>query len=132
MDGISARAMPSPDALSSQQKGGAKLSSERYIDAVLAGDALWTDIDDWIRRWHAGEGAEHELHEFLGMTWDEYCVWVEQPAILRAVIAARESGKSVAEVLDEAHEYPLAARGLSSADAHRVREWLQETGRLPS
>lgn len=31
-----------------------------------------------IERWHMGDGEEMELHEYLGWTWDEYSLWVEQ------------------------------------------------------
>jgi hypothetical protein len=30
------------------------------------------EIDDLVERWHQGAGGRQELHEFLGMTWDEY------------------------------------------------------------
>jgi hypothetical protein len=35
------------------------------------------NIDDLIDRWHEG-GTGMELHEFLGMSQDEYRAWVEQ------------------------------------------------------
>lgn len=34
------------------------------------------EINDLIDQWHAGDG-KIPLHEFLGMTWDEYCKWVK-------------------------------------------------------
>ena len=68
--------------------------SERYIDAVLDGSALFTDIDDYIDRWHEHPGAE-SLHEYLGLTWDEYALWVEEPRSLRLIIAAKERGSSL-------------------------------------
>ena len=36
-----------------------------------------TDLDDLIEEWHNTEGDGIPLHEFLGMTWDEYKRWVE-------------------------------------------------------
>ena len=105
--------------------------SDTFIDAVLAGEAFWTDIDEWVRRWHAGEGTG-ELPEFLGMSGDEYAVWVEKPTALRAILAAHEYGKPFQRVIADSHEYALAARGLTADDLNAVREWLQETGRLPT
>lgn len=105
--------------------------SETFMDEVLHGIALWTDIDDWVDRWHDGAGTA-ELHEFLGMSWDEYRLWAEQPSALRLLIAARERGEPVGRMLEEADEFSFAARGLSAKDAETVHLWLQKTGRLPS
>lgn len=32
-------------------------------------------IHDAIERWHNGEGSDQQLHEYLGLTWDEFCCW---------------------------------------------------------
>lgn len=104
--------------------------SERYMDCVLDGRTLWTDIEAFVGRWHADAGKE-SLHDFLGMTWSEYSLWVEQPAALRVIIAARERDEPVEAVLAHVDEFALAARGLSNEDARTVRTWLQQTGRLP-
>lgn len=34
-------------------------------------------VDDLIEEWNNSDSNLH-LHEYLGMTWDEYCRWVEQ------------------------------------------------------
>jgi hypothetical protein len=102
--------------------------SETFLQEVLEGTALWTDIDDWVDRWHAGEN-EGELYEFLGMSWDEYRLWAEQPAALRFIIAARERDEPV-EALLQAPGQVVAARGLSKEDAQTVCQWLMQTGRL--
>lgn len=37
------------------------------------------DIEDRIAEWHASaESAYQPLHEYLGMTWEEYAAWVER------------------------------------------------------
>jgi hypothetical protein len=102
--------------------------SESYLGQVLEGRALWTDIDDWIDRWHEEGGAE-QLHDYLGLSWDEYRLWAEQPSSLRFIIAAHERDEPVEQLLEH-HEHALAARGLSEEDARTVRQWLQKTGRL--
>jgi hypothetical protein len=102
--------------------------SETYVDAVLDGATLWTDIDDWVDRWHEGPSTL-ELHDFLGMDWEEYRLWAEQPAALRFILAAREFEQPVADVLSFSTE-AIAARGLSDEDARTVKQWLQRTGRL--
>lgn len=101
-----------------------------YVDQVLDGSALWTDIDDYIERWH-GDAGSTEIEDFLGMTPSEYGLYVEQPRSLRLILAAHSSGESVEELLTETDEHAVAARGLDPADAETVRTWLQQTGRLP-
>lgn len=106
--------------------------SERYIDLVLSGDALWTDIDEWVERWHSSDSAE-PLHEYLGLDWNDYSLWVEQPNSLRLIIAARKREQPVTELLEHVEDHAMAARGgLSVKEARTVREWLEKTGRLPS
>ncbi len=104
---------------------------EPFIDVVLHGDALWTEIDDWVDQWHDTDTGM-ELHEFLGMTSDEYGLWVEQPSALRVILGARERGHAVEDLLHEADEFAFAARNLSADERATVLEWLRRTGRLQS
>jgi len=45
---------------------------------------LWTEekLLDEVDRWHEMHGDGVPLHEFLGMTHDEYARWVENPSKL--------------------------------------------------
>jgi hypothetical protein len=38
------------------------------------------ELDDLVDRWHNGEGEGLELHEYLGMTWEEYEQWLTSPS----------------------------------------------------
>jgi hypothetical protein len=105
--------------------------SETYLEQVLEGRALWTDIDEFVEAWHEGGGFGQELHEYLGLPWAEYALWVERPNTLRAIIASHELDEPLDELLDRSDAYAVAARGLAPEDARAVREWLQRTGRLP-
>lgn len=58
------------------------------IDLLVAGEASPEEIDDAVAAWHEG-GSGLELHEFLGMTWEEYALWVETPAALDSIVTAR-------------------------------------------
>jgi hypothetical protein len=104
--------------------------SETYLDQVLDGDTIWTDIDDFVQAWHDGKGRGQELHDYLGLPWDEYALWVERPDTLRAIIASHELKESLQDLLERSDEQAVAARGLTQEDAEAVREWLRQTGRL--
>jgi hypothetical protein len=41
------------------------------------------------------------LHEYLGMTWEEYSIWATRPSILAAIIQCRKKGISLKEELDQ-------------------------------
>jgi hypothetical protein len=104
--------------------------SDTYLEQVLDGDAIWTDIDDFVKAWHDNHGLGRELHDYLGLTWDEYALWVERPGTLRAIIASHELDEPLQELLRRSDEQAVAARGLTQEDAQAVREWLRQTGRL--
>lgn len=53
---------------------------------------LHSAIDDAIEAWH--EACEREvgpLHVALGMTWDEYALWVKSPRLLDEIVASRKA-----------------------------------------
>lgn len=108
-----------------------KTAVETFIDAVLAGHALVDDIDDWVERWHdSDDETAVDLHAFLGMSSDEYKLWVERPEALRLIVAAHRFSRPVSDLVAGADEYALAARAESPLDAANVLEWLIRTGRI--
>ena len=51
-----------------------------FVEKCLGGEALLDDIDDYIDRWHEGEGdPDASLAAFLGFTDEEYKLWAEKP-----------------------------------------------------
>ena len=65
-------------------------TESNFVARCLAGDALVDDIDDYIDRWHDGEGSPDEsLAEFLGFTDEEYKLWAENPDFLPFILNAR-------------------------------------------
>lgn len=46
------------------------------------------DLDDWVERWHVSD-SPLELHQFLGMTWEEYGNLILSHACLEHIIATR-------------------------------------------
>ncbi len=106
------------------------MSNATYVEDALAGVAGISDIDDYVDSWHDGS-SDLDLHEFLGMTWDEYRLWVERPNTLRYILAAHRNGRTVEEELNRsASGYALAARAESVNEAESVLTWLRKTGRI--
>jgi hypothetical protein len=92
------------------------------------GLALADEIDDFIDKWH--EGADSQignlpLHEYLGLTHDEYEVWVLDPDVLPHILIARRESRSLPEVMNEyLDELPVAARASDAATIKALRGWL--------
>ena len=59
------------------------------VDRLLAGEQLGPNaILDAIDAWHEGD-SELPLHEYLGFTHDEYARYIQEPAQLEQILAAR-------------------------------------------
>ena len=101
-----------------------------FIDQCLSGEVLLDEIEDFIDKWHEGEEGEAlELHEYLGMSWEEYELWGTMPSVLSFIIAARRN-KSTLDVELERERYALAARASSPEEAKRVEVWLRKIGKI--
>ena len=59
-----------------------------FIQLCLTQQAAPEDIDDFIDQWHNNPG-HLPLHEFLGMTREEYAAWIADASSLHAIIRAR-------------------------------------------
>lgn len=101
------------------------------VERFLSGEEYdLTRIDDEIDAWHEAE-TEIPLHEWLGFTPDEYQLYVEKPASIRIILAARHHNRSLKELLGAKDATSLiAARGASAAEITELRKWLKATGRL--
>lgn len=64
---------------------------KNFIDLCVSGECLLEDMDDFIDEWHDGD-YHNELHEFLGMSWDEYGSWLADSGVLPIIIESRRSG----------------------------------------
>lgn len=63
----------------------------KFVGLCLSGEALPAQIDDFVDLWHDGDSNE-SLSEFLGLTGEEYALWVEKPAALANILSARTGG----------------------------------------
>jgi DNA-binding transcriptional ArsR family regulator len=64
------------------------LKTETFAYLYIRGKAHADDIDNFVDNWHQG-GTGLALHEFLGLSRDQYARWVENPNSLHSVRAAR-------------------------------------------
>ena len=62
-----------------------------FITLCLAGEVDVSEIDDFIERWHNSDDPR-ELHDYLGMSTDEYAAWVAKPEALACILYSRKYG----------------------------------------
>jgi hypothetical protein len=55
---------------------------------LLSGNAALHQIDDFVDAWHESDGSV-ALHDYLGMTMEEYALWVSEPESLARIARAR-------------------------------------------
>lgn len=96
-----------------------------FIEKCIDGDALYDEIDDYIAEWHEGT-SDLPLHEYLGMTRDEYKLWFANANILPLIITAHRNHMNVENFLHNNCEYPLAARSDRPQEVQQLLDWLRE------
>src|SRR4051794_32934853 len=94
-----------------------------FVDLCLRGEALAEEIDGYVDAWHEG-GTGQPIYDFLGMTREEYSLWVERPDSLTMILEARKRGGWISDYHDEA-DFRRAARSGSSGDIEGLVEWLK-------
>jgi hypothetical protein len=74
------------------------MSEQRnFISLALAGKVTPDQIDDYVGKWH-DSSSRLELHEYLGLTREEYGLWLGDPDQLLAILANRKSDISAVPV----------------------------------
>ena len=100
------------------------------VERLVSGEECdLTRIDDEIDAWHEAD-TNIPIHEWLGFTPDEYELYVEMPASIRIILAARHQHRSLKELLASNASSLVAAHGASAAEMTALRKWLKGTGRL--
>ncbi|PLS19422.1 hypothetical protein CVD28_03125 [Bacillus sp. M6-12] len=51
-------------------------SEQTFYSLYKSGGIHLEKIDDYIEEWHNGD-SDKELHEFLGLTWEQYSIYVK-------------------------------------------------------
>lgn len=105
------------------------MSNKKFMQACLEGDALLEEIEEYIEAWHNSDSNE-EIYEYLGMTLEEYFIFLEDESMLKTLFYAREVNIPIADFLQSNTEQMLAARAATPEEAAAVKEWLARTGRL--
>lgn len=101
-----------------------------FVEQVRLGDAMIDEIDDFVDMWHDGE-YDVTLEEFLGLSEEDYHIWVANPRAIGLLIALQFDDPGFIEAVndntfDVVHQ--LAARSDSKIDMKVLRKWLKDRG----
>jgi hypothetical protein len=98
-----------------------------FMELVVDGRRLPTEIDDFVNAWHHG-GDSRQLHEFLGMTPEEYDLWVRSADFLDLIIAARHTSIPLRDVANDnlRNERRIAARSDRAWKIALLQKWIDQ------
>ena len=99
-----------------------------FFELYSKGRVTADQADDYVGAWHAsGEEETRSLVEYLGMTEEEYDVWLMTDRALPVILAARSAGRPlwafVAPLYEELH---AAADPQDRPALHRMGYWLKK------
>ena len=107
-------------------------NQKTFVELCLNCDAIPEVIDDFVGHWHAGEGADQSIHDYLGMSLDDYSLWVEKPSALNLILYRHAKRVTLREAIEAAGNFSIATRAESPEVAEDILRWLKSTGRIPS
>jgi hypothetical protein len=97
-----------------------------FIEFYLKGTVSAEDIDDYVDSWHATAEAG-EIYEFLGLSEEEYALWLRDPDVLPHIARARVEGKPLVAVIHSAlQEMAVASRSSNGMKIERLKRWLEQ------
>lgn len=96
------------------------MSETTFIQQCLRGDALSSDVNDFVDAWHEA-GTDLPLYAFLGMTHDEYKLWLEKPAALDLIISARQGNPVKIKIPTPEETDNLRAEALNNTCINEVK-----------
>jgi len=97
-----------------------------FLERYLNGEILAEDIDDYVDQWHAKPG-NLQIYEFLGLSRDEYSLWLRDPDVLPHIARARREGQPLDTIIAMAmKEIPMAARSSDARKIQRLKDWLTQ------
>jgi hypothetical protein len=103
-------------------------ASSKFLERYLNGEADAEDIDDCIDAWHDKPGRK-KVFDFLGMSREEYSLWLCDPDSLPEIARARRAKLPLADVVQE------ALAGMRTAGNPRekcLRQWLAQAEPHPA
>ncbi len=99
--------------------------SSSFMSLALSGRVLSDEIEDFIEEWHESDSTE-EVHEFLGMTFEEYSLWVADPDSIDVILKARHTDRPLKEAVNDnlRIQERIAARSDEAGKLAILSRWI--------
>lgn len=114
-----------------------RIDIDSFMDRCVAGVGNLDEIDLFVEIWNRGiVKTPLGLHEFLGMTWEEYQEWGIHPSHLPQIVRQRRFMQHMSKKVGHTDLHPgvfdpLNAKSTAKALAS-IQKDLEEVGRLAS
>ena len=101
------------------------MSDTSFIALALEGSVLSDEIEDFVEAWHNSD-SKQELHEFLGMTFEEYSLWASDPNAIDIILSARHVGTPLKEAVNDnlRIQERIAARADEAGKLTILARWI--------
>jgi hypothetical protein len=101
------------------------MSEPSFMTMALDGLVLSDEIEHFVDAWHEADTTE-ELHEFLGMSFEEYSLWASNPDTIDVILSARHLGKPLKEAVNDniRVQERIAARADEAGKLAILRKWI--------
>ncbi|WP_294275799.1 hypothetical protein [uncultured Sphingomonas sp.] len=96
-----------------------------FMDLVIQGRKNPEDINEFISFWHRSDVPE-DLHEFLGLSWDEYTLLGSDSTAINRILFARRFGIPLIQAVNDnqAAEFQMAARSSDFSRFDSLKRWI--------
>lgn len=86
-----------------EQEFSGSIALTPFVEACLAGEASVDELDKYIEWWHTHDTG-NELHEFLGISLEDYGCWVktDDVSFFQTILDERKNQKTVDELVAHA------------------------------
>jgi hypothetical protein len=103
---------------------------DTFMALALSGEVLSSEIDDYVDEWHDSD-SDLEIYSYLGMTPDEYSLWLTNPDYIDLIVAARHRRQPLVEAVNDnvSSVDRLAARSGDPRSIKRLKLWIAEQDR---
>jgi hypothetical protein len=100
-----------------------------FIELAMNGEAVADEIEDFIENWHESSD-ERPLYTYLGMTRDEYSLWLNNADNLSLILSARHRGQPLIDAVNDNYLAAQVNTGGTerTARASELRDWLGQFG----
>lgn len=93
----------------------------------MEGSYLLEEIDDFVDKWHDETDGSEQLHEYLGMNWQEYSLWANNPDVLSDIANARARHIPLEQAVNDnvMPNLRLAARADKASKIAYLQNWIK-------